>query len=183
VRVASHTDRVESDPGQHIQAPTQSDRYPVKDYNGYTGKEREKKLRAMDKEHPGRTHPYYKGPCDLCGDPDSPVEPHTEDYSEPYLWERPAEYAVCRRCHNRIHSRFTYPMRWEAYKRHLRRGGYGSDLKNSAHSESVCRLAKELQQGPGFELEPMRQPSAPDAWWEKLKTDPATQTDPSSRPR
>ena len=62
-------------------------------YNGYTPKERDRKLQASHKIFPDHSHPYYKGACDMCGDPHSPVEPHSEDYSEPYLWERPAEYA------------------------------------------------------------------------------------------
>src|SRR5437016_2312493 len=100
-------------------------------YNGYTPQEREKKLRAMHKVFPGRSHPYYSGPCDMCGDVNAKVAPHTEDYSEPYRWERPAEFALCATCHGRLHKRFKNPLAWEAYKRHVKRGGWGSDLKQS----------------------------------------------------
>ncbi len=53
------------------------------------------------------------------------------------------------------------------------------------HGSEIQRLAKELEQGQSFRLEPLpsRQPPLPDVWWDMLKTDPATQTDPSSRPR
>jgi hypothetical protein len=152
-------------------------------YNGYSPQERERKLRAMHKQFPDRSHPYYNGPCDLCGDPDSPVEPHTEDYSKPYLWERPAEYAVCKTCHNRIHKRFRSPYGWEAYKRHVRRGGYGADLKSSASARELLHLAKALERGESFELEPLRATSDRNLWWELLVCDPKTQTDPASRPK
>ena len=137
----------------------------------------------MNRQFPDHSHPYYKGACDMCGNPDSPAAPHTEDYSEPYLWERPAEYAVCNTCHSRIHKRFRSPFAWEAYKTHVRRGGYGSDLKSSACGREVSRLAKALEGREPFMLEPLRQSPSPNAWWEKLSTDLKSQTDPSSRPR
>ena len=85
-------------------------------YNGYTPKEREKKLREHHKQFPNRSHPYYGGSCQMCGDPHSSVAPHSEDYSEPFLWYEPAEYALCRVCHSRIHRRFRSPFAWEVYK-------------------------------------------------------------------
>jgi hypothetical protein len=62
-------------------------------YNGYTPSERSRKLSRLHNWFPNRSHPYYSGACHMCGDPSSPVAPHGEDYSEPYLWERPAVYA------------------------------------------------------------------------------------------
>jgi hypothetical protein len=78
-------------------------------YNGYTEAERIKRLRASYKVFPGRTHPLYRGACQIYGDSSHPVEPHAEDYSEPYRWENPAEYAVCKVCHGRLHKRFKNP--------------------------------------------------------------------------
>jgi hypothetical protein len=152
-------------------------------YNGYSPRERDQKLRAMYRQFPNRSHPYYQGPCDLYGDPDSPVEPHTEDYSMPYLWERPAEYAVCKTCHRRIHSRFRSPRSWEAYKRHVRRGGYGADLKYSGRANEVTRLARALEHGESVDLETLRQAPTSGSWWEALNCDPKTLTGPASRPR
>ncbi len=171
------------DPRQHKQELARTIGIPMDFYNGYTPQERAKKLRAMYKQFPGRSHPYFQGPCDMCGDPNSPVAPHTEDYSEPYLWESPAEYAVCNTCHSRIHKRFGSPFAWEAYEMHVRRGGYGADLKSSSLAQQVRKLAQELKCGRSLELEKLRESSSPDAWWEKLETDPKTQTDTSSRPR
>jgi hypothetical protein len=148
-------------------------------YNGYTPKERNRKLRASYKLFPSHTHPYYQGTCDMCGDPGSPVEPHSEDYSEPYLWERPAEYALCKTCHGRLHKRFNFPHAWESYKQHMRRGGYGSDLKSPPIARQVSTLAKSLQSGTTSTLSPLpspRQPAPSDAWWESLTIDPESLT-------
>lgn len=152
-------------------------------YNGYTPQERNKKLREHHKRFPNRSHPYYRGPCHMCGDPDSPVAPHSEDYSEPYLWYQPAEYALCKTCHGRIHKRFTSPYAWQAYKLHLRRGGYGSDLKSPGVGRLVSRLAKSLADGQSIPLEPLRAYPPSDVWWENLTTDPAALTEPRARKR
>lgn len=155
-------------------------------YNGYTPQERNRKLRASYKIFPNRSHPYYKVACHMCGDPDSPVEPHSEDYSEPYLWERPAEYAVCKTCHGRLHKRFKSPHAWETYKLHLRRGGYGSDLKSPPIARQITNLAKSLQSGSTFllpQLSPPRQPSSAEAWWESLSINPEALTASWARAR
>ncbi len=154
-------------------------------YNGYTPQEREKKLRASYKAYPNRSHPYYQGPCHLCGDPSCAVEPHSEDYSIPYLWERPAEYAVCKCCHSRLHKRFRSPWAWAAYKIHLQRVGYGSDLKVGSISREVARLAKALETGRPFPLAPLPRDKdlTGDEWWQVLSVDPATLTSPTARPR
>lgn len=155
-------------------------------YNGYTPQERSRKLRASYTLFPNHSHPYYHGACHMCGDPSSPVEPHSEDYAQPYLWERPAEYALCKTCHGRLHKRFSRPFAWEAYKQHMRRGGYGSDLKLSSVGREVSKLAKALENGASFPLSPLgvaREPSAPSAWWESLTTGPASLTAAWARPR
>src|SRR4030095_16309054 len=63
-------------------------------YNGYSPKQRNKKLAALHRLYPNYSHPYYKPPCHLCGDATAEVQPHSEDYAEPFLWERPA--VLCR---------------------------------------------------------------------------------------
>lgn len=125
----------------------------------------------------------------MCGDADSPVEPHSEDYSEPYVWERPAEYALCRTCHGRLHKRFGSRHGWEAFKMHLRRGGYGSDLKEPRVAREILNLAKSLgreRDGPEPSLSPLptgRQTPSPQAWWEALSSDPESLTASWARPR
>jgi hypothetical protein len=153
-------------------------------YNGYSPKERNKKLAALHKLYPNYSHPYYQPPCHLCSDPNAEVEPHSEDYTEPFLWERPAVYAVCTRCHRRLHSRFKSPMAWSAYKEHLRRGGYGSDLENPKVAREVSQLAKAIALGQPFSLEVLRNSvHSGSEWWEHLTIDGRSLDSPWARPR
>lgn len=154
-------------------------------YNGYSPQERNRKLRASYKVFPKHSHPFYSGACQLCGDPAGKVEPHSEDYSEPYFWDNPAEYALCKTCHSRLHKRFKSPQAWQAYLAHVRRGGYGSDLKTSPKiAREISKLAKAIQAGAPFPLPPLRPRSLTgDEWWEKLTLDPRSLTDPAARPR
>ena len=125
-------------------------------YNGYTSQERSKKLAALHRRYPNNTHPYYQPPCHLCGDPSAKVQPHSEDYSEPFRWERPAIYAVCSHCHSRLHSRFKAPASWLAYKVHLRRGGFGSDLKTPNISRELTSLLRSIEAGHPIALPMVR---------------------------
>jgi hypothetical protein len=159
-------------------------RFLMNFYNGYTPKEREKKLRASYKVFPHRTHPLYRGPCQMCGNPTCPVEPHTEDYSEPYIWENPAEYAICKTCHGRLHKRFKSPYAWAAYKAHIKRGGFGADLRNPKVGQEVKALALAIEQGLEQPvLAPLRSFSQTDLWWDSLTLDPASLTEAWARPR
>jgi len=146
-------------------------------YNGFSSAERERKLRALHKEFPGKSHRYYQPPCHVCGDPVCEVAPHSEDYSWPPIWERPAMFAICRPCHNRVHTRFNSPFSWDAYRRHLQRGGYGSDLKRyPAEGRRVTRLAKLLAEGKDLELAPLNGGRQVESWWETLTVDPGSKT-------
>jgi hypothetical protein len=151
-------------------------------YNGYSSKERTRKLRESKRQFPNHSHPCYQRPCHMCGDPDADVRPHSEDYSVTYLWVPPAVYALCKPCHSRIHKRFARPSFWKAYKLHLRRGGYGSDLKMGRIAREVSRLAKSIENGTPFELPLLRDRKSTE-WWERLSIDPRTLTDPAARPR
>lgn len=64
-------------------------------YNGYSDAERARKGAAGKKGRADGTLETYRGPCMLCGDPSAKVEPHSEDYSEPYRWTPPAVYWLC----------------------------------------------------------------------------------------
>ncbi len=155
-------------------------------YNGYSPEERNRKLRALHKAFPKRSHPYYSGSCHLCGDPHSAVAPHGEDYSEPYKWERPAVFALCAPCHGRLHKRFKSPFAWEAYKLHLRRGGYGSDLKATPSvARQIRKLAHAMSNGKQFPLPllPDRHLPTGHEWWELLTSDPASLTAAWARAR
>lgn len=142
----------------------------MEQYNGYDAKQREKKLRELHRTFPGRSHPYYQGPCDMCGDLSSPVAPHSENYSEPFEWYRPAVFALCSTCHGRVHKRFNAPHAWAAYKSHLRRGGVGSDLKHPPIAREIARFAKLIANGETCLLPRLTDRRHDhDAWWEKLQ--------------
>jgi hypothetical protein len=99
-------------------------------YNGFSPEQRLLKARAMNLALATGELATPTGPCELCGDPDVPVEFHDEDYSEPFRWEAPAAYRICRRCHRRLHLRFGNPLAWQTFLAHVRRGGYARDLLN-----------------------------------------------------
>lgn len=100
-------------------------------YNGYTPQQRDKKFKQLKALIASGTIPTASGRCDLCSDPDSPVEYHDEDYGEPFVWTPPALYCLCLHCHRiKLHQRFARPDAWHTFVAHVRRGGYASDLKN-----------------------------------------------------
>lgn len=154
-------------------------------YNGYTGKEREAKLRAQHARVKRGFPAHPPGPCSICQDPTAPVEAHAEDYSLPYLWEPPAEYALCRLCHrDRLHKRFLKPDIWAAHKAHVRRGGYSSDVRRPEIVRELDAFRKAWRNGETLELRQLRPRIVPaDAWWERLTTDPSSLTSAASRPR
>ena len=98
-------------------------------YNGYSAKERDYKYKVLFRMIKKGELPPATGPCMLCNDPTAAVEYHDEDYSEPFIWKPPALLCLCRSCHrNKLHKRFNNPSAWLAFKAHVRRGGYASDL-------------------------------------------------------
>lgn len=137
-------------------------------YNGFSPYQREKKRRALHLRFPKKSHPCYRGPCHMCGDPECPVAPHAEDYSEPFIWEPPAVYALCGTCHSRLHGRFARPYGWQTYLRHLRRGGFGSDLRNRHILNEVDQLRKLLAIGEDLPLLQLRPSRCRERWWELL---------------
>ena len=154
-------------------------------YNGYTGKEREAKLRAHHARVKRGFPVHPPGLCSICQDPSAPVEGHSEDYSLPYLWEPPAEYALCRLCHrDRLHKRFLKPDIWAAHKAHVRRGGYSSDVRRPEIVSELAAFRKAWRNGETVALRQLRpRVVPPDAWWERLTTDPSSLTSVAARPR
>ncbi len=115
-------------------------------YNGYGWAERNAKLRELKRLVALGEVPAACGPCQLCGDPDVPVEYHDEDYSKPYLWGPPALFALCRHCHRtKLHKRFAQPSAWMAFLDHVRRGGYARDLKVPSIRREVAQAQRLLR--------------------------------------
>jgi hypothetical protein len=155
-------------------------------YNGYSTQERHRKAQAGKTARKTGEVPAPRGPCSICGDPDVPVEYHSEDYSQPYRWVPPAMHTVCRHCHrDKLHKRFTNPDLWRAFQAHVRRGGYARDLIDPVVAAELKRYRRALRRGEPFVLRTLRpyshQPGT--EWWAGLSLDPETLTSPSARPR
>lgn len=150
-------------------------------YNGYSPSERSKKSRAGDRLRASGKLKERRGPCELCGDPNTPVEAHSEDYAAPYSWDAPAVRMLCRACHrDKLHKRFRNPAGWEAFKVHVRRGGYSRDLRQP-EVEREFRLFKagKLRRS---QLKRLRQRQlSGNEWWEKLSTRKRTLKSRSAR--
>lgn len=153
-------------------------------YNGYSPSERDKKFKELKKLIADGVLPPASGPCALCGDPDIPVEYHSEDYGEPYLWEPPAMYCLCRSCHRyKLHRRFWQQSLWLSFIAHVRRGGYSRDLKSPdiKHEVNCYRFAKV--NGKKFNLKILRpyRHVVGEEWFANLTLEPSSLTSPSSR--
>lgn len=155
-------------------------------YNGYDWGERNAKLKALKARMARGELEPAQPPCDLCGDPEVPVEYHDEDYSKPYLWGPPALFKLCRNCHrDKLHKRFTEPDAWKAFLAHVRRGGYARDLKDLAIKREVEAYQDSLAGGLSIELRLLRPYSGePGAeWFASLSLDPVTLSGSAARPR
>lgn len=146
----------------------------VDSYNGFSPSQRAANGRALNKSIKTGTVPAPKGSCALCCDPDVALEYHSEDYSKPYVWSPPSAYVLCRHCHrNKLHKRFNNPDQWEAFKAHVRRGGYASELvsdpKIKREFEEYERARKD---GTPAQLRMIRarQLVVGTEWWEELTT-------------
>jgi hypothetical protein len=88
---------------------------------------------------------------------------------------------VCFPCHTRLHRRFKSPASWLAYKVHVRRGGFGSDLKIPKYSRELTRLARSIEAGHSVSLPVLRRSDPP--WWESLTVNLDSLDGSFARPR
>jgi len=155
-------------------------------YNGYSAKERDYKYKILLKMiRKGEISPAT-GPCMLCNDPSVSVEYHDEDYSEPFIWEPPALLCLCRCCHrNKLHKRFNNHSSWEAFKAHVRRGGYASDMKVNSIKKEVRACQASIEENKPYSLKKLRPyvGNYGNEWFESIPMDPDSLNDPNSRPR
>jgi hypothetical protein len=154
-------------------------------YNGYSWKQRDR-IAPSYRKLTGKNAPFENGePCAMCGDPDRPPsEWHSEDYSEPFSFEAPASYPLCKPCHSRLHKRFNAPPgEWELFCLHLEAGGYGAEfakLRNLDERRAQCR---EIASGSGVTLPRIREKEPGPYWWRSLTLDPESLEAPWARPR
>lgn len=145
-------------------------------YNGFSWADRLRKFQEMNRRLASRELEQPSGPCALCGDPDSPVEYHDEDYSIPYRWEPPAVYVLCHHCHvHKLHTRFLRPTRWLAFLAHVRRGGYARDLKDPLIKKEFEAYCKTIENGQRCALRSLRPYVAKQGqeWFADLRLDNA----------
>lgn len=150
-------------------------------YNGYPQKQRDAKYKVLVQALRDGSLTPYSGPCMLCGDPEVPVEPHSEDYSSPFLWDPPGMFWLCTHCHkNKLHGRFRNPSLWKAFLAHVRRGGYAREWLEPTLQREIRVFRAALQRIETAHLATIRHRDIQDAWWEKLSTERQTLT--SDRP-
>lgn len=155
-------------------------------YNGYDWNERNAKLKELKLRIARGEQSPATGPCDLCGDPQVPVEYHDEDYSRPYLWGPPALFVLCRNCHrDKLHKRFSKPEAWQAFLAHVRRGGYARDLKAPQIKAELVEYRAAVARGEAAtlsQLRPYRHVPGTE-WFARLSLDPRAMTAAGDRPR
>ena len=122
------------------------------------------------------SRPFEGAPCAMCGDPDrAPGEWHSEDYSEPFRFQPPESYPVCKACHGRIHKRFNAePGEWVLFCTHLDEGAAVWGLvERAARSTTDGHTREALASGSSVTLAPSSRPRTPGArWWRSLTLDP-----------
>lgn len=157
----------------------------MQSYNGYTAQERMRKARALFEAMLDGVVRDSWPPCALCGDPEVTCEYHSEDYSQPYRWRPPAMYSLCASCHARLHKRFARPELWEAFKAHVRRGGYAADLRDPAIAKEFNAYKRARARGEHDKLRRLRRyrKRVGTEWWARLSLDPRTLTARAARPR
>lgn len=154
-------------------------------YNGYPWKQRAGILRAYHRGDAGPDFTLDGKPCGLCGDPNrAPNEWHSEDYSEPYSFEPPQSYPVCKSCHSRLHKRFQRPPEeWELFCRHVEAGGYGREFVALYPTAKRAELCARIAGDQMLEVTPIRSQFADLQWWRDLTLDPESLEAPWARPR
>jgi len=155
-------------------------------YNGFTPQERARHIKASKRLIAAGEITPPTGPCDICSDPDAPVEYHCEDYAEPYRWSPPATYVLCLHCHRaKLHKRFQRPELWAAFLAHLRRGGFASDLNNPFIRIEFEYYRSQVKKGKTAVLRQLRPYTKTPGkeWFAHLRMDIESLRDPSARPR
>lgn len=155
-------------------------------YNGYSALARATKYKVLYKLIREGLVPLAAAPCALCNDPNTPVEYHSEDYGEPFLWVPPAMYCLCRNCHrDKMHKRFWRHDAWHAFIAHVRRGGYAKDLKDPTIKHEVNRYRLAQANGEKFRLKTLR--TYPhiigEEWFANLTLEASSLINPNARLR
>jgi hypothetical protein len=150
-------------------------------YNGFDWTARNAKLTALKRCIASGELAPATGPCELCGDPEVPVEYHDEDYSQPYRWTKPATYSLCVCFHrHKLHRRFSCGTHWQAFLAHVRRAGYACDMRSPAVRREMALYQAAVKRGESPTLCPLRpyRSTSGGEWFASLSTARCTQLQP-----
>jgi hypothetical protein len=93
----------------------------VKDYNGFSAKEREDAYEWLKEQWRLGKRPKPEKCC-ACGQTEGVLMAHSEDYSKPY-GDNIDRYPLCYICHMMVHCRFRNPEKFAAYAKIVSAGG------------------------------------------------------------
>ena len=106
-------------------------------YNGFTPSQRMKAYKWLMEEYASgnRIKPTQ---CDSCGLTEGIIEPHSENYGEPF-GDHIGEYGFCYRCHMAVHCRFRKPEAWIKYQEEV----YAGTVFQPFHTRDFFTFAKQ----------------------------------------
>lgn len=87
----------------------------MKDYNGFSPKQRVKALNWFKDQIARGNKPEQPDFCECCGQRKGKLMWHSEDYSEPFSLKHIGKHGLCYRCHMIIHCRHRNPQAFSAY--------------------------------------------------------------------
>lgn len=94
------------------------------DYNGWTGKDRQKAFDLFRKAVSPQSVNAFQDHCDMCGmdRKEGPIGHHCEEYGPTLKQYNESMVPLCHRCHAMLHIRFRFPGIWSRYLLRLDRG-------------------------------------------------------------
>lgn len=123
----------------------------MKSYNGFTGLQRERSTRWINKQIALglATKPTV---CCACSQDQGVLDWHAEDYSEPF-GAHLFKFPLCFACHMMVHCRFDACERWGQYRRLIARGWRSEPYMTRGFGAFKSRLLVKLdferfEQGP-----------------------------------
>jgi hypothetical protein len=132
----------------------------LSDYNGWSGRDRERADRRLKAALKHGLYPELQKPtaCEICGY-GSGIMLHAEEYGPTMNDYIASLRPVCAKCHGMIHVRFRFPGIWSVFKARIKTG---EKPKPVAHIAAVFGACRGWTDCPVVE-------SAPNGtWWDGL---------------
>jgi hypothetical protein len=107
-------------------------------YNGFTDQQRNVAA-AWEKRERYSGRKQAPVVCQVCGQLEGRIEPHSEDYSFPY-GAHIGQYGFCFRCHRILHMRFRAPEAWLRYLEALRDGATFAPVHTNDNGAITAQL-------------------------------------------